>query len=140
VGVVVFKGESALLIRRAQEPRQGEWSIPGGAVELGETLREAAAREFAEECGGRIEPGDVVDAVDIVVRDEAGQVKYHYVVIDFWAEWQGGELLPSGELVETRWVRVEDLESLGMSAVTRRVIEKAQDARAGHAAGGATGR
>lgn len=125
VGVVCFKGEAVLLIQRGKEPRRGEWSIPGGAVEMGETTREAAAREFREECGGEIALRDLVDVADILIRDEAGRIKYRYVLIDFWAEWVGGELRATDDVMDARWVLPTDLDGYGLPTDTRGVIEKA---------------
>lgn len=125
VGIVAFKGEAVLLIRRGQAPRRGEWSIPGGAVELGERVREAALREFKEECGGEIELRELVDVVDILWRDEEGRIQYHYVVIDFWAEWRAGELEARGDAWEARWVLPEELDGYALPSWTRAVIEKA---------------
>ncbi len=130
VGVIAFKDDWVLLVQRGNEPRRGEWSIPGGAVELGEPLREAAAREFAEECSGEIELQDLVDAVDIMTRDEAGRVKYHYIVVDFWAKWRGGTLRPASDVLAARWVKPIDLDVYGLPSWTRAAIDKAIAARA----------
>jgi ADP-ribose pyrophosphatase YjhB (NUDIX family) len=126
VGVIAFRDDdSLLLIRRAREPRRGEWSIPGGAVELGESVRDAALREFREECGGEIRLRELVDVVDIFSRDDAGRMRYHYIVVDYWAEWVGGTLQTSDELIEARWVSANDLDAYALPPWTRAVIEKA---------------
>lgn len=125
VGVIAFDGDALLLILRGKEPRLGEWSIPGGAVELGETARDAAVREFREETGGEIELGDLVDVVDIFDRQEDGRVRFHYVVIDFWAEWHGGKMTPSSDVTDARWVLPPDLDPLALPTWTRAVIDKA---------------
>jgi ADP-ribose pyrophosphatase YjhB (NUDIX family) len=130
VGVIAFKEEAVLLVQRGNEPRRGEWSIPGGAVELGEPVREAAVREFSEECGGEIELHDLVDAVDIMTRDDAGRIKYHYVVVDFWAKWRGGTLRPASDVMDARWVKPLDLDVYGLPPWTRAAIDKAIAARA----------
>ena len=122
VGVVAFRNDSIVLIRRGKEPRRGEWSIPGGAVELGERIRDAAVREFAEECGGSITLKDLVDAVDIIARDEDGRVSYHYVVTDFWAEWAGGAIAPASDVIEG---------ALGHDRRPRRICTSPMDTR-GH--------
>jgi 8-oxo-dGTP diphosphatase len=129
VGVVAFQDDAVLLIRRAREPRRGEWSIPGGAVELGEPLREAATREFKEECGGEVRLREIVDAVDIITRDQDGRVVFHYVVVDFWAEWQAGTLNPASDVTDARWVRWRDLDAYSLPPWTREVIDKAIGAR-----------
>ncbi len=125
VGVVCFQNDAVLLIQRGKEPRRGEWSIPGGAVEVGETVRDAALREFAEECGGQIELYDLVDVLDLISRDEQGRVRFHYALIDFWAEWRGGELHASDDVMDARWVVPNDLDAYGLPSWTRAVIEKA---------------
>ncbi|MGB8646427.1 MAG: NUDIX hydrolase [Anaerolineae bacterium] len=129
VGVVAFSGDQVLLVQRGKEPRRGEWSIPGGAVELGETVREAALREFSEECGGEVELRDVLDAVDAITYDETGRVQYHYVIIDFWGEWQGGTLRAQSDIMDARWVVSGDLDSYALQRWTREVIDKAIVAR-----------
>lgn len=130
VGVIAFSDEAVLLIQRGKEPRRGEWSIPGGAVELGETLRDAAVREFSEECGGAIELRALVDAVDIFTRDADGRMRYHYIVVDFWAEWRGGELRAASDVMDARWVHPRDLDAYGLPTWTRAAIDKAYRARA----------
>jgi ADP-ribose pyrophosphatase YjhB (NUDIX family) len=117
VGVVCFNEGNVLLVQRGKEPRRGEWSIPGGAVEVEESTRDAAMREFGEECGGSIELKELVDVLDLITRDETGRVKYHYVLIDFWAEWMGGELRAGDDVMDARWVMPPEW--------TRGVIEKA---------------
>jgi ADP-ribose pyrophosphatase YjhB (NUDIX family) len=125
VGVLAFDGAKFLLIRRGKPPRAGEWSIPGGAIELGETARAAAVREFTEECGGVIELRDVVDVVDIFWRDAQDRLQYHYVVVDFWAEWRGGELRAQSDAMAARWVAVDELSQYNLPAQTQAMIEKA---------------
>lgn len=125
VGVIAFNDNQLLLIRRGKPPRRGEWSIPGGAVELGEAVRDAAVREFSEECGGAIQLRDVVDVVDIFWQDEHGKLQYHYVVVDFWAEWRGGEVKAQSDVLDTRWVAPADLDQYELPLWTRAVIEKA---------------
>jgi 8-oxo-dGTP diphosphatase len=129
VGVVAFQDDAVVLIRRGKEPRRGEWSIPGGAVELGEEIKVAAVREFEEECGGRIKLRDLVDAVDIIARDQEGRVSYHYVVVDFWAEWEGGVLAPASDVMDARWVPMSELDAYPLPSWTRAVIEKAAEKR-----------
>ncbi len=125
VGVIVFDGARVLLIQRGKEPRRGEWSIPGGAVELGERVREAAVREFLEECSAEIELRGLVDVVDLITRDEDGRVRYHYVVTDFWAEWQGGTLTAASDIMDAQWVHPLDLDTYALPVWTRAAIEQA---------------
>jgi len=125
VGVVVRKGNRVLLVRRGQEPRKGEWSIPGGAIELGETIRQAAQRELEEECGLKIQPGRVLDVIDAIYRDEKGKVRYHYVLIDLNAEYLGGKLAVGSDIEEARWVTKEALPRFYLPEKTLAVILKA---------------
>ncbi len=125
VGVMVFKGREVLLVLRGQEPSKGRWSIPGGVVELGETIREAARREVLEECGVEIEVGDVVDVLDAVLRDEEGRVQYHYVLIDLMANYVRGDLSAGSDIVDVHWVKEEEVASFDMTARTPLVIRKA---------------
>ena len=125
VGVVVRKDASVLLIQRGKPPRRGDWSLPGGAVELGETLREAAQREVREECGIEIAMGEMIDAIDLIQRDDAGRVQYHYVVIDFAAVYISGNLCAASDVLDARWVALRDLNTFALPAKTREVIEKA---------------
>lgn len=129
VGVVAFKGESFLLVRRGKEPRKGEWSIPGGAIELGETTHDAAIREFREETGGEIDLRGLVDVVDIFSRQADGRIRYHYVVIDYWAEWRGGILSAQNDVTDARWVFTSELDRFSLPRWTRVVIEKAHRLR-----------
>lgn len=130
VGVIAFDGDKFLLIQRGKPPLASTWSIPGGAVELGEAVRDAARREFAEECGGEIELRDLVDVVDIFWEDDAGKMQYHYVVIDFWAEWRGGQVKASSDVLDARWATPAELEQYDLPLWTQAVIEKAVAMRA----------
>ncbi len=125
VGVVALDGQQVLLIRRGKQPRLGEWSIPGGAVELGETVREAAVREFREETGGEVGLHDVLDAVDAIHREESGRIRYQYVIVDFWGEWRGGVLAPQSDVMDARWVTQDELDQYALPQWTRAVIDKA---------------
>ena len=124
VGAVVRKDDAVLLIRRGKPPRMGEWSIPGGAVEVGETLQQAVQREVREECGIEISVGEVAEALDIILRDEVGRVQYHYVIIDFAATWRQGDLCATSDVTDARWVARRDLDQYPMNAKTREVILK----------------
>ncbi|MBI4786595.1 MAG: NUDIX hydrolase, partial [Chloroflexi bacterium] len=105
-------------------PRSGEWSIPGGAVEVGETLQEATRREVREECGIEIDVGEVIEALDIIQRDEAGRVQFHYVIVDFAATYRRGALCATSDAADARWVALGDLDQYPMNAKTREVILK----------------
>lgn len=114
---------SVLLIRRGQEPLKGEWSLPGGAVELGETLEEAVCREVLEETGLVVEPAGIVQAFDRISRDAEGRVRYHYVLVDFLCRVTGGSLACASDAVEARWARPAEMS--GLTPFTVEVIRKA---------------
>ncbi|MCX7839666.1 MAG: NUDIX hydrolase [Anaerolineae bacterium] len=125
VGVIVCKDDAVLLIRRGKPPRAGEWGIPGGVVELGETWRDAARREVREECGIEIRIEAIADAVDIIVHDDAARVQYHYALVDFAASYVSGDLRASSDVLEARWVAFSELHHFPLPDKTRAVIRKA---------------
>lgn len=125
VGVVIVKDGRVVLVRRGHAPAQGEWSIPGGAMELGETVREAAVREAREETALEIEPGELLGVFDRVLRDESSRTRYHFVLIDFLAKPIGGELRAGEDAAEARWCNQEEIEALQMAEDTLAVIRKA---------------
>lgn len=124
VGVVVKRGHEVLLVRRLNEPSRGRWSLPGGAVELGETVREAARREVWEECRLQVEPDEVVAVVDNIVHDEAGRIRFHYVLIDLLAEYVGGEAAAASDIGDARWVREEELEELDVTEKASQLVRE----------------
>jgi len=124
VGAVIVRGvDEVLLIRRGQEPLKGEWSLPGGAVELGETLEEAVRREVLEETGLAVEPAGIVQAFDRIARDAEGRVRYHYVLVDFLCRVTGGSLACATDAAEARWAGPAELD--GLTPLTIEVIRKA---------------
>jgi ADP-ribose pyrophosphatase YjhB (NUDIX family) len=127
VGAVVIDGTKVLLVRRGQEPLKGEWSLPGGALELGETLQQGVVREMLEETGLTVVPGDIVEILDRIVPDEAsGRVRYHYVLIDFVCHVTGGTLCSASDAEEVQWVEHGQLQSgYRLAPVTLAVIDKA---------------
>jgi ADP-ribose pyrophosphatase YjhB (NUDIX family) len=116
-----------LLARRGKEPSYGLWSLPGGAVDLGEGLKVAAARETREECGIEIEITDVLEVVERMVRDPDGRVQFHYVIVDYLARWTSGELVSSSEVLEARWVPPEDFPKYEMTRGTAEVVLRMLD-------------
>ncbi len=115
--------KQVLLVRRAQEPLKGEWSLPGGAVELGETLESATCREVLEETGLVVETVDVVEAFDRISRDAEGRVRFHYVLVDFLCRVVGGSLNCASDALEARWATEAELN--GLTPLTVEVIRKA---------------
>ena len=124
-GVVIDRGR-ALLIRRGHEPLKGEWSIPGGMVELGEELTTGVRRELKEETGLEVEPLDCILVFDRILR-ESERVKYHYVIIDYLCRRKGGRLRPASDVTDARWVRREDLPQYHLTELATKVILKAFD-------------
>ena len=115
VGILIRKGEEYLLIKRASEPDKGLWSVPGGMVELGEGAREAAAREAEEETGLKVEILEELGVVDKIVRDEAGRVRYHFVIIDYLAEPVTGVMHHHDDALDARWVNPRDFRKYELS-------------------------
>lgn len=124
VGAVIIEGPHVLLVRRAHPPIQGQWSIPGGVLEVGELVREAAVREAREETGLIVDPGDLLGVYDRVLRDACESVQYHYVLIDFLCRQVGGELHAASDAAEVRWFTREELPALKLAEDTLDVIRK----------------
>jgi 8-oxo-dGTP diphosphatase len=124
VGAIVLRDGHVLLVKRGRPPSQGQWAIPGGRVELGETLQAAAEREINEETGLTIRAGDPVHTFDVIVRDDAGRVRFHYVIVDLLADYLGGdEPRPGDDAREARWVAPQDLAELPVSQATLDVLK-----------------
>ena len=123
VGVVCLRGQEVLLVRRGNPPKRGEWSIPGGRIEPGETARQAALRELHEETGVAAELVGLVDVVDAIFNNRAGDlVTRHYVLIDFVAHWTGGEPVAGDDADEARFVPVSALDEFALWDETKRII------------------
>lgn len=122
-GVIILDEGRVLIIKRAFEPSKGRWSIPGGVVELGEKVRDAAKREVHEELGLEVEIKDVVDVLDNVVY-EGERIKYHFVLVDFWAVVKGGQLRLSHECLDAQWIRRDELDDYDVTKGARKAIEK----------------
>jgi 8-oxo-dGTP diphosphatase len=137
VGAVIVEGNRVLLVRRGQEPLKGEWSLPGGALELGETLEQGILREVQEETGLHVEVISIVEVLDRIVVEEGGsdskaenarKIRYHYVLIDYLCRVSGGELAASSDAADARWVTREELNGHSiyrLAPITANVIEKA---------------
>ena len=123
VGVVVWRGDNVLLIQRGKPPRIGAWSLPGGAQELGETVRETAVREVREETGVEIDVTHLIDVVATITRDKDGRVRLQYTLVDFAAEWRLGETVAGSDAMGAQWIHPDDLGPLNLWKETLRIIE-----------------
>jgi 8-oxo-dGTP diphosphatase len=124
VGAVIVSGDRALLVRRATEPLKGEWSVPGGVLELGEKLRDGAAREALEETGLQVEVGEVLDVFDSIFTDADGRTQYHYVLIDFLCRLRAGEAVAGSDVSAVLWVTESDLEGMQLRESIAQVLRK----------------
>ena len=125
VGVVVFRNEEVLLVKRKRAPYKGQWSIPGGKQGLGETVTQAARRELMEETGVEVNELTLIDVVDIIVPDEEGKILYHYIVADYRAHWLSGECSPGDDAQDVQWFNLNKLGSISLLYKTRKIILEA---------------
>lgn len=123
VGGVVVQDGQALIVKRAHEPRKGEWSLPGGIVELGETLVEAVRRELKEETGLDVEVGEVVEVFDRVHR-AGDRIQYHFVIVDYLCRPTGGTLCAADDAEDVAWVAADAIEQYGVNEFAARVIRR----------------
>jgi 8-oxo-dGTP diphosphatase len=129
VGAVIVEHDRVALVKRGHPPLAGEWSIPGGVLEVGEMLREAVIREALEETGLTVEPGEILGVYDRLVR-EGERVLYHYVLIDFRCQRVSGELKPGSDADAVGWFRGEEIDGLNLAPDTAEVVRKGLDAAA----------
>ncbi len=124
VGAIIIEDARVALVKRAHPPLQAQWSIPGGVLEIGELVRDAAIREAREETGLTVEPGDLLGVYDRVLRDFTSRVQYHYVLVDFLCRRVAGELAAASDAAEVRWFTREELPALHLAEDTFEVIRK----------------
>jgi 8-oxo-dGTP diphosphatase len=124
VGAVIIEGPRVVLVKRAHPPLQDRWSIPGGVLEVGELVREAAIREAREETGLVVEPVELLGVYDRVLRNAEQRVQYHYVLIDFLCRRVTGDLAAASDAAEVRWFTREELPGMKLAEDTLDVIEK----------------
>jgi mutator protein MutT len=140
VGAVVVDDNKVLLVRRGHAPLKGEWSLPGGTVELGETLDAAAVREVREETGLEVTVRSIVEVFDRIDRTSDDRVAYHFVIVDFLCRLAGGALVPASDAEDARWVRVDDLFEYRVTPKVSAVIRKALELAAPGASDSGTSR
>ncbi len=124
MGAVVIHDGRVLLVQRGQPPAEGFWAIPGGSVELGETLQSAAEREIKEETGVIIQASEPVYTFDMIEKDAHGRIRFHYVIIDLHAVYVGGHLRPGTDARQARWVTPSELDDLKVNPGTRELLAK----------------
>ncbi len=123
VGAIIIERDRVVLVKRGHPPLAGEWSIPGGVLEMGETLRQAAVREALEETGLAVEPGELLGVFDRILRDADERTRYHYVLIDFLCRRTAGELQAAGDAAEARWFTRAEVRKLSLAEDTAEVIQ-----------------
>jgi 8-oxo-dGTP diphosphatase len=124
VGAVIVEKNRVLLIRRGTAPLLGEWSLPGGVLECGETLREAVAREAREETGLVVQTGEMLGVYERLIRDDEGRVRYHYVLIDFLCRPVSGDLNAGSDAADVRWFTRDELPALNLAFDANDVVLK----------------
>ena len=127
VGAIVFHRRRVLLVCRKHSPSKGWWAIPGGRVELGESLAAAAEREILEETGLIVGARGPVETFEVIDRDEKGAIRYHYVIVDLAADYLRGRIRPGDDALQARWVSEDELDRLPVNAKTRQVLQKHYD-------------
>ena len=125
VGAVIIEDGRVLLVKRGHPPLAGEWSIPGGVLEIGETMREAAVREAREETCLTVEPAELLGVYDRVLRDDAGRIRYHFVLIDFLCRAVKGKAEAADDADEVHWFTPAETEGLGLPEDTAEVVRLA---------------
>lgn len=125
VGALIFQRGRILMAQRGKEPLKGWWSLPGGALELGESLHDGVCREVREETGLEIEPRRVFEIFERIMRDAEGQPEYHYVLIDYLCRVRGGTLQAGDDVCAVAWLTLAEVKALQITEGTLAVIEKA---------------
>lgn len=124
IGALVICDGKILLEKRKSEPGRGKWSIPGGLVELGESVERAVVREVREETGLEVEKPELFDVVDNVEFDEDGRIKYHFVMVDYFVKLRGGVFKASSDAEELKWVPLGDVEKYDLTKTFRAFIQR----------------
>ncbi len=125
VGGILFKGDTLLLVRRKNEPSKGKWSIPGGVVEIGESLEDALLREIMEETSLELEIKGLVDIYQNIKKDPQGKTRFHYVIIDYWGIIRGGEVIPSSDIEDAIFLSFWMVKDFDISQDLKKIIYRA---------------
>lgn len=124
VGAIVVHEGAVLLVKRGQQPNEGEWAIPGGKLKWGETLKQGAEREILEETGVTIEAGELLYQFEHIVSDESGVPAYHYVVLDVEGQYLSGKPLAADDAADARWIALDELNSVNLNQTTQQALNK----------------
>ncbi len=124
VGAIVRRGDEVLLVLRGNPPNENQWAIPGGRLQLGETLQQGAEREILEETGIHIKAGEVVFTFEHIEQDRDGEVLFHYVVLDMAADYLSGELRAGDDAREARWIPLRHLEQWPVNSTTWQALRQ----------------
>ena len=124
VGAIIAQDNQVILVKRGKEPSKGDWSIPGGLVDVGETLRAAVIREALEETGLEVEPTELVEVVERIFHDDLGRVQYHYILADFLCHVRKGNLFAGSDALDAKWFGPDELPELNLAEITLQVILK----------------
>ncbi len=127
VGAIIVCDGKILLEKRKGEPGRGKWSVPGGLVELGETTENAVIREVKEETGLIVADPQLIDVVDNIVRDENGEMKYHFVIIDYFLRLKGGEPKAADDAEELKWIPLNEVEKYDLTKTFRAFLQRNRD-------------
>ena len=122
---MVIAGGRTLLIRRGSAPLQGQWSIPGGMLELSESIAEGVRRELAEETGLDVRVGDLIEVFERIVPGEDGRTRYHFVILDYLCEMVSGVAHAGSDVTDVAWAREDELEKYSLTTIATRVIKRA---------------
>jgi 8-oxo-dGTP diphosphatase len=124
VGAVVVKEGKILLVKRKYPPKKGKWAIPGGSVQLGETLQAATEREISEETGLLIKAREPFHTFDLIERDSRGEILFHYVIVDLHADYVSGKIIPADDVSNARWFAPDEIEGLEITETTKMLLDK----------------
>ncbi len=124
VGAVVLNKNKILLVKRGKEPRKGYWAIPGGVLNVGETIENAIKREVEEETNIKIEIIRLIDVIEDIIYDDQGNVRFHYILVDYLAKYKEGELQAGSDVSDAKWISIEDLGRFKIAKTTKDMIKR----------------